>query len=310
MRALLGSILAGTMLISAGLQAAEAPRCARIVSADMGWTDIALTTSTAGIILEALDYESDLKLLGLEITYQSLKNGDVDVFLGNWRPAQDLQFAEYYEKNWVEVLTTNLEGAKFTLAVPDYVAAGGVRSFKDLAAHADRFGRRIYGIEPGSNQPMLDMVAADMFGLNGWEVVESSEQGMLAQVQRAAQRKDWIVFLGWEPHPMNMNLKLDYLTDGDDVYGADFGGSTVRTIARPGFGAECPNVARLFTNLVFDIDYENVGMGLVLDQGLSAEEAARQMMKDHPEKVTGWLAGVTTRDGAPGIEAVRQALQR
>jgi glycine betaine/proline transport system substrate-binding protein len=309
MRALLPSIAIGVMLASSGLQAAEAPRCAKVVSADMGWTDIALTSWTAGHILDALGYESDAKLLGLEITYQSLKNGDVDVFLGNWRPAQDIQFAEYYDKDWVEVLTTNLVGAKYTLAVPDYVAAAGVRSFKDLAAHADEFSKRIYGIEPGSNQPLLDMVNQNMFGLGGWEVVESGEQAMLAQVKRAVQRREWIVFMGWQPHPMNMNMKLEYLADGDDVFGADFGGSTVRTIARQGFSAECPNLARLFANLTFDIPYENVGMGMIIDDGMSPEEAALEMMRRHPEKVSAWLDGVTTRDGIPGIEAVKAKLQ-
>ena len=309
MRALFSSIAVGAMLVSSGLQAAEPPRCAKVVSADMGWTDIALTSWTAEHLLGALGYESDAKLLGLEITYQSLKNGDVDVFLGNWRPAQDIQFAEYYDKDWVEVLGTNLTGAKYTLAVPDYVAAAGVRSFKDLAAHGPEFGKRIYGIEPGSNQPLLDMVGQDMFDLGGWEVVESGEQAMLAQVKRAVQRKEWIVFMGWQPHPMNMNMKLDYLADGDDVFGADFGGSTVRTIARSGFSADCPNLARLFTNLTFDIAYENVGMGMIIDDGMSPEEAALAMMRRHPEKVAAWLDGVTTRDGASGIDAVRAKLQ-
>ena len=311
MRRLLRSILLASLLaMPLTVQAAEAERCGRIVSVDMGWTDIALTTSTAMHILQALGYQTDSKLTGLDIAYQSLKNGQADVFLGNWRPIQDPLYAEFFDKGWVEILTTNLTGAKFTLAVPSYVAEGGVRSYKDLAAHAEQLGRKIYAIEPGSNQPLLDMVQQNQFGLGDWEVVETSEQGMLSQVKRAIQRKEWIVFLGWQPHPMNTNMKMDYLADGDPVMGPDFGGSTVRTLARPGFSQDCPNVARLFTNLVFDIDYENVGMGLVIDDSMSAEDAAIEMMRRHPEKVTAWLDGVTTRAGQPGLPVVQAMLAK
>ena len=50
---------------------------------------------------------------------------------------------------------------------------------------------KIYGIEPGNdgNRLILDMIKDDKFGLKGWEVVESSEQGMLSQVERATKRQ-------------------------------------------------------------------------------------------------------------------------
>lgn len=308
MKTMIVAVLAG--LAWSGTALAEDASCARIRSADMGWTDIALTTNAAALVLDAMGYEMTNTLLGLNITYESLKNGQVDVFLGNWRPAQDIEFKDYYDKNWVEVLGTNLTGAKYTLAVPTAVAEAGVRSFDDLAKYPDKFGRRIYGIEPGSNLPLLDMVAAGRHGLKDWEVVESSEQGMLAQVQRAVARDQWIVFLGWQPHPMNLNYRITYLSGGDEEFGPDFGGSTVRTIARPGYAAACPNLARFFANLVFDIDTENAGMKMILDQGLDARAAAAALIKAHPDRLAAWLDGVTTRDGRPALDAVQAALLR
>lgn len=304
------TMIVAVLLAWSGTAVAEDASCARIRSADMGWTDIALTTNAAAIVLEAMGYEMTNTLLGLNITYESLKNGQVDVFLGNWRPAQDIEFKAYYDNNWVEVLGTNLTGAKYTLAVPTEVAEAGVRSFDDLARFADKFGRKIYGIEPGSNQPLLDMVTAGRHGLKDWEVVESSEQGMLAQVQRAVARDQWIVFLGWQPHPMNLDYRITYLSGGDEEFGPDFGGSTVRTVARPGYAAACPNLARFFGNLVFDIDTENAGMKMILDQGLDARAAAEALIKAHPDRLTAWLDGVTTRDGRPALDAVRPALIR
>ena len=67
-----------------------------------------------------------------------------------------------------------------------------------------------YGYGYPYPEVIQDMIDKDAFGLKGFEVVESSEQGMLAQVTRADRKKQAIVFLGWEPHPMNSSFKLTY----------------------------------------------------------------------------------------------------
>src|SRR3546814_4701751 len=87
-------------------------------------------------------------------------------------------------------------------------------------------------------------------------VVESSEQGMLSQVDRAVKSKEDIVFLGWAPHPMNNNFDLVYLSGGDDFFGADYGGATVYTNVRKGYTQECPNVGKLLANLKFSLRSE------------------------------------------------------
>lgn len=289
-------------------QAADAPQCQKVRISDLGWTDIMLTNSTAEVLLDALGYDATQTLLGLDVTYVSLKNNEMDVFQGNWRPVQDEQYKSYFEEGAVEVLGTNLEGAKFTLAVPKYVSDAGVKSFGDLAQHADKFDKKIYAIEPGSNQPLLDMVAANRHGLGGWEVVESSEAGMLTQVRKSVPGKDWIVFLGWAPHPMNLDYEITYLAGGDIEYGPNFGGATVRTIARKNYSSECPNAAKLFANLVYDLDYENYGMQMVIGEGKTPDQAAREMMKRNPEKLAEWLDGVSTLDGKEAMPVVKAAL--
>lgn len=288
--------------------AADSPSCAPVRMVDLGWTDIALTNTTAELVLTALGYAPKQTLLGLDVGYVSLQAGDMDVFQGNWQPAQDEQYKAYFDDGSVEVLGVNLEGAKFTLAVPQYVADAGVKSYADLAAHTEEFGGTIYGIEPGSNRPLLDMIAADRHGLGAWKVLETSEAGMLTQVERAVSRNDWVVFLGWEPHPMNLNFKLAYLDGGDLEYGPNFGGATVRTISRRGYAADCPNVAKFFSNLMFDLNYENIGMQKIMGDGMTAEDAAKEMIAADPAKLDAWLDGVTTLSGEPGLPAVKTAL--
>lgn len=306
----LKSLLAGAGLtaLTAGTAWADGEACAKVRMSDLGWTDIAFSNATAELILGALGYEVEQTLLGLDVTYVSLQENKLDVFQGNWRPFQDEQYGHFFDDGSVEVLGTNLEGAKYTLVVPDYVAAAGVKSFGDLAAHGDEFGRSIYAIEPGSNQPLLDMVAANRHGLGDWAIVESSEAGMLAQAEREIADNKWIAFLGWAPHPMNVNYKLTYLSGGDIEFGPDFGGATVRTISRKGYAAECPNTAKFFANLVFDVDYESTGMNRIMTDGESAADAARAMIAAEPARLDKWLDGVMTLSGEPGLVAVRAEL--
>ena len=305
-------LLAGVSLLMLGsvssAWAAEAESCAKVRLSDLGWTDLALTNATASLLLKSLGYETEQTLLGLNVTYEMLKTNQIDAFLGNWRPVQDEQFKSYFDKGEVEVITTNLTGAKFTLAVPTYVADAGVKSYDDLAKHADKFASTIYGIEAGSNQPLLDMIAADRHGLKDWNVVESSETAMLTQVDKMSKNQDWIVFLAWEPHPMNLNYKLSYLSGGDAEYGPNFGGATVRTITRPGYAKECPNVTKLLENLTFDLDYENFGMNAIMTDGEEPAAAAKSLIAKRPELLKQWLEGVTTRDGRNGYEAAQSAI--
>jgi glycine betaine/proline transport system substrate-binding protein len=288
---------------------AEKAECKVVKISDLGWTDIALTNATAEFLLKSMGYEPQQMLLALNVTYESLKNREIDVFQGNWRPVQDTDYKAYFDNGWVVVATTNLEGAKYTLAVPRYAAEGGLRSFDDLQTFADKLGHMLYGIEPGSNQPLLDMVEKKAHGLDGdWQVVESSEAGMLSQVKRAIANKEWIAFMGWQPHPMNINMEMDYLSGGDAEFGPNFGSATVRTLLRQGYPEDCPNVTALFRNLVFDIDYENQGMDLIMGKQMEAADAARQMMAKHPEKLERWLSGVTTIDGQPALPVVKAAL--
>ena len=163
--------------------AADDAACAKVRMADPGWSDIASTNALLGNVLAPLGYEQDIKTLSVPIIYDSLKNDRIDAFLGSWQPAQKAMLQPLEEAGKVEPVTTNLSGVKFTLAVPSYVAAEGVTKVEDLAAHGDKFGDKIYGIEPGAaaNENMHKMIDAGAYGLKGWDLVESSEQAMLAQ---------------------------------------------------------------------------------------------------------------------------------
>ncbi|NVP58076.1 choline ABC transporter substrate-binding protein [Mycoplana rhizolycopersici] len=307
------SALAAVSIVALGVGsalAAEAESCGKVRFSDVGWTDITATTATASTILKGLGYETETTVLSVPVTYTSLANKDIDVFLGNWMPTMEADIKPFREAGTVETVRENLEGAKYTLATNAKGAELGIKDFKDIAAQKEALDGKIYGIEPGNdgNRLIIDMVDKGTFDLKGFEVVESSEQGMLAEVARAEQDGAPIVFLGWEPHPMNANFKLTYLTGGDDVFGPNFGGATVYTNVRQGYTTECPNVGKLLQNLKFTLEMENQIMGKILNDGEAPEAAASAWLKANPAAIEPWLAGVTTKDGGDGLAAVKSSL--
>jgi glycine betaine/proline transport system substrate-binding protein len=306
----LAMLAVATALAAAPVLAQEPESCATVRFSDVGWTDITATTAVTTEILEALGYETDVKVLSVPVTYTSIANDDIDVFLGNWMPTMEADIAPYREAGTVDTVRQNLEGAKYTLATTQKLYDAGLQSFEDIAEFKDQLGGKIYGIEPGNdgNRLILEMIENDRFGLGGFELVESSEQGMLAQVKRAAQRDEGVVFLGWEPHPMNANVEMAYLSGGDEVFGPDYGGATVYTNTRAGYVEECPNVGRLLENLEFSLEMENEIMGAILDDGQDPREAARAWLQENPEVLDAWLEGVTTRDGGDAMAAVKSEL--
>lgn len=306
----LASLALSTFSFMATAHANEPESCRAITFSDVGWTDISATTGTAAVILEALGYQPDVQVLSVPVTYASLSNGDVDVFLGNWMPTMEADIASYREDGSVETLVTNLTGAKYTLAVPKYTFEAGLKTFQDIANFHEQLGGKIYGIESGNdgNRLILSMIEDNKYDLGNFELVESSEPGMLSAVMRAARSQEHVVFLGWAPHPMNSNIEMEYLDGGDDVFGPDFGGATVHTNVRKGYAQECTNVGRFLTNLVFSLEMEGDVIGAILNDGKEPNVAATEWLKANPDALGPWLEGVTTFDGHDGLAAVKTAL--
>ena len=293
--------------LATSAMAADPASCRAVHFADVGWTDIAATTGLASTIFQGLGYQPTKTIASVPITFAGIKSKQIDVFLGYWSPTMDPIISPFVKAGQVKVLASpNLTGAKYTLAVPDYVYNGGLKTFADIQKYADKLGGKIYGIEPGNDgNALIDkMIKSNQFGLGKFKLVESSEAGMLVEVNKAARSKQWIVFLGWEPHPMNVQMKIDYLSGGDDVFGPNYGEAKVFTATPPDYAARCPNAARLVSNLKFTTDIENHVMMPIMNKE-DPNKAAAQWLKANPQVLSKWLDGVTTLDGKDGLTAVK-----
>jgi glycine betaine/proline transport system substrate-binding protein len=306
--------VAASALVSLCLQAsaADAPSCRNVRFADVGWSDIAATTGMASVVLEGMGYTPSVTFASIPVALSGLKNKQIDVFLGYWNPTMTQLVEPFVQAGQIKVLEQpNLVGAKYSLAVPQYLYDKGLKSFDDIARFQKELQGKIYGIEPGNdgNALIQGMIRDNKFGLQNFQLVESSEAGMLMQAQAALRNRKAIVFLGWEPHPMNMQMKMRYLAGGDEVFGPNLGEARVYTAMPPGYEARCPNVATFLKNLQFSTDMENHVMGPILEK-VKPNVAARGFLKRNPVLVEPWLRGVTTFDGQEAAPEVRAFLKR
>ena len=309
-RSLFACLALSATLVSSTVYAGDPASCAKPRFSDVGWTDITATTQIASQILKSLGYKPDISVLSVAITFKSLENGDIDVFLGNWMPLQEPTQAPLVKSGKIEVAATNLKDARIGFATSKAAYDAGLKTYSDIARFKDQLDGKLYGIEPGSgaNATISKMISENTFGLGGFKLIESSEQAMLAETAHRIKEGKPVVFFGWQPHPMNVNLPMAYLEKGNDIFGPNDGGATVLTLTRPGYAKECPNVARLLSNLSFDSAMENRLMSDILDQGMQPDAAVRAWMKKNPAVLEKWLDGVTTLDGKPGMAAAKSAL--
>ena len=303
----LSTVVTAGLLMLGSFSAWAEQRCDTVKMADPGWSDIAATNAITSVLLEGMGYKAKIDTLAVPIIFGGLKDGQVDVFLGNWMPAQQGFYDKFVASGEVTQLAKNLDGTEFTLAVPDYVWEAGVHDFADLNKYAEQFDKKIYGIGSGApaNLSLQDIIKKNDFDLGQWKLVESSEQAMLAEVSRAVKKHKFVTFLGWTPHPMNVQLKMRYLKGGEKYFG-DTG--SVHTLTRKGYAQACPNVGKLLSNLSFTLDMENSIMAEVLNNKVSNTEAAKAWLKANPAVLDKWLDGVQTADGKEALPAVKAKL--
>lgn len=284
--------------------------CSTVKFADIGWTDITATTAISSVVLEGLGYKAESTIASVPIAFAGVKKSQIDVFLGYWSPSMTPIVDPFLKEKAITVLDKpNLVGAKYTLAVPKYAYDAGLKSFADIGKFSKELDGKIYGIEPGNdgNKLIADMISKNAFGLKDFKMVESSEAGMLTEVSRSVKDKKWIVFLGWAPHPMNVQQDIAYLSGGDDFFGPNYGEAKVYTVVANDLATRCPNVSKLVTNLEFSVGMENEVMLPIMDKK-APNESAKAWLAKNPSVLDKWLDGVTTMDGQPGLAAVKKYL--
>ncbi len=255
------------LAVGASATAADGANCGKVRFGQVNWTGVSAKTETAAWMLRQMGYETDLITASVPIMFQSLSNNERDAFLGLWLPTQRSMVQDNMKKGSIDIVTKNLEGAKYTVAVSEEAWNNGVKHFKDLADNAAKFDGTILGIEAGNdgNQIIKSMIKDDAYGMSNFELKPSSEAGMLTEVQRRHRKGQWAAWLGWAPHPMNINIDMKFLKGGADYWGPNQGGATVYSLVRKGYAWQCPNVGQFLENYTYTVEEQSKMAGYVIN---------------------------------------------
>lgn len=242
------------------------------------WDTEVASTHVVAEVLKEMGYEVMTTPLDNAIMWESVAKGEVDGMVAAWLPStHQAQYEQY--KDQVENLGPNLEGAKLGIAVPSYMA---VDSIADLS---DEAGKTITGIEPGAGVvAAAENTVATYDNLSDWNVATSSSGAMTVALGQAIKNKEDIVITGWSPHWMFAKYDLKYLDDPEGTMGE---AESINTMVRQGLADDLPEVYEVLDKFNWtQEDMEEVM--LAINDGTSAEDAAKDWVTNHPEEVAAW----------------------
>jgi len=298
------------VIFSSPLSADTDPRCRTVRMGTVGWLDAGASSSIAHALLLGLGYNATIQRISTPDILASLKNEDLDVFFELMIPTMGDQLRPYLLDNSVELLTKNLAGTKYSLAANKSANNIGIRHFNDISSFSSELGHTIYSSEYGSDghQLVQKLIDQNLFNLGTFKVAPVSESELIAKLTASTKSASALVFLGWEPHPMNIRFDLSFLPGGEAVFGENFGGADVYTVIRQGLSGMCPNLIQFLTNLRFKLALINEIMTGILDLNARPTVAAVASIRQQPDLLKPWLENVTHANGQNGLRKVKEFL--
>ncbi|MFW6106180.1 MAG: ABC transporter substrate-binding protein [Desulfovermiculus sp.] len=281
----------------------------------VNWPGVTIKTEVTKQILEALGYQVDVLELDIAPIMLGLANDDLDAFLGCWWPNQSTYMEKYLDTEEITKLSRNLDQTIYCHAVPEYVWEAGVHSMADLdkPEFRDKFDLNkdgkpeLYGIEAGNvgNKITDEAIANDTYGLGDWELVQSSEAGMLSQVKKAVRNEQWIVFQGWEPHWMTIEWDLKFLEDPEEIWPGQGRKTEVWTVIRTGLKEDDPNVVKFLDQIKVTPDWQSKWIYDFSYAKKDQDDIAEEWIQSHLEDIAAWVDGVQSLSGEPAEDVLR-----
>lgn len=252
------------------------------------WSDAEVVTNIAKLILEQrLGQKVELVMTDVALQYAALQRGQIDLMLMAWLPGTHKSYWEKV-KDDVEDLGVLYSDAKLGWAVPADIPVSTLRTIDDLTKPdvREKLGGRIQGIDAGAGLMKLSEAALKTYGLD-YKLLTASDAAMVSALDRAIQRKQWIVVTTWSPHWMFSQYKLRYLEDPKQALG---GSESIHALARKGFSADFPKAAAFVRNMKVPLsDLESV---MLKARDSSAAKEAAAYVAARGEVVNRWLAGL------------------
>jgi glycine betaine/proline transport system substrate-binding protein len=264
------------------------------------WSEtIASTNLVQAVLQEKMGVACDIIPMTADKMWAAVAAGEADAMVAAWLPSTHGHYYEQFKDRLVD-LGPNLEGTRIGLVVPDITvgrqtAATGqrnapyitVESIQELNEYADKFNRKIIGIDPEAGIMKKTREAMQVYGLSNFRLIQGSEVSMTAELSDAIRKQKWIVVTGWIPHWMFARWTLKFLDDPENVYG---GKEQIHTMAREGLKEDMPEVYRFLDK--FQWTPEDLGQLMIWiqeDDGMFPYDKALRYMRYHSEQIQSWV---------------------
>jgi glycine betaine/proline transport system substrate-binding protein len=279
-------ILKISLLLALGFVLMLAPQAlAGKGKVDLVYVEWACATASANVVKavlqEKMGYDVELTSVSAAAMWQAIATGDVEGMTTAWLPVTHGHYLKRFESN-LEDLGPNLDGAGIGLVVPAYVT---IDSIEEMEAHADKFDKKIIGIDPGAGIMSKTEAALEAYNLKPFTLVESTGAMMTAVLQESIRNNEWVVVTGWSPHWKFARWDLKYLEDPKGIYG---GAEQIHTVVRRGLKKEMPEVYHMLNN--FNWTLADIGQVQAWNaEGTDPYESGKRWVAQNPDKVRQWL---------------------
>ncbi|GAB3576832.1 hypothetical protein GCM10027406_10190 [Leifsonia lichenia] len=236
--------VAGTSI--AAVSQADASKGEITVAVFNGWPEGEAASYLWKHVLEEKGYSVKFEYADAGPAFAGLSTGDYDVAFDGWLPTTHEAYLKKYGDSLVDLGAWNDE-AKLTIAVNKDAP---IDSLDELAAHADEFGNRLVGIEPGAGltEATQNKVIPE-YGLGKLDFMTSSTPAMLAELTSAMKSKDNIAVTLWRPHWAYDQFDLKDLKDPKNTLGT---AESIHSIGSADFEKKFPEVATWVKSFTLD----------------------------------------------------------
>jgi glycine betaine/proline transport system substrate-binding protein len=257
---------------------------------NIGWDEsIAIANLTKALLEDDLDYD-EVRLEqtdSVRYLFQGVSTGDMDAFQDVWLPQQKAYLGEVEDQ--VEQLDSWYRGTtRYSIATPSYMGITSIDQLNDTGT------KHILGIEQDVDimEAIPDSVIPE-YGLEQ-KLVQSSTQGMLAEVEIRYRNREEFAFVAWSPHWMNQRYDFDYLDDPEGALGDLTQSAEILTIVNEDLPEDDPVAYAFMEALTLD------------EEQINAMEAEINTVSDPQTGVRNWLEN--NRDVVqPWIDAASNA---
>jgi glycine betaine/proline transport system substrate-binding protein len=261
-------------------------------------SEIASANMVKAVVEDKLGIECRITAMNAEEMWKAVADGTQDAMVAAWLPSTHAEYYKQY-KDQLEDLGPNLEGTRIGMVIPDVSPGrqtGGhgqrnrpyitISSIEEVNEHAVKFKGRIVGIDPEAGVMERTRQAIKEYGLDNMRLIEGSEVAMTAELERAIQRKEWIVVTGWKPHWMFGRWTMKFLKDPKNVYGGE---EHISTMVRKGLKKDLPEAYNFLDK--FNWTPDEMDQVMVWNQmpGADPYRSAKRWMKYNTDKVQSWL---------------------